>query len=144
MIRRANPYFSGRIDILGAEDDYSISGDSVHHSAAAIVFLGDGSLVGGLQTDRDKMMIIVPSFAESGERGCAVWWKKGRGELKRKTSLGLFEWSKQERQGIADALDSVRLEAPERIAKGVNLEVEARELAKEFRRKAIGEEAEEG
>lgn len=112
--------------ILSPIDPYSIASSSETIAAAALVLLTEGRF-GLARYDREEL--ILPPFHLSGERGLAVWWRSRRESW---GNLDFFSWVDREREAIADALDTVTLEAPI-YTDEVDLVLMARNLSREIR-----------
>lgn len=124
-----------RLEILARDrwnepiDAYSISGDSELHSAAAVIIASQGHFALRRRYGERRGETICPPFNLSGEVGVAVWWRT-RPESAR--CADFWGWAAQEKRGIADALESVRLEAPE-ISVPMDFVEACRQLASEYR-----------
>lgn len=126
-----------RFEIVNEIDPYSITSDSPVHAAAAVVLLSkDAPLALRRREGPRRGEVVVPPFHGSGEAGLSRWWSR-RPESRDEPDF--WAWCERELRGIADALETVRLEAPSPTC-AADLIVEARNLARDIRRK-IAEEA---
>lgn len=113
--------------IITGADPYSIASTSSIHAAAAVIILSEGRF--GLCSLLGR--VIAPPFRLSGEAGLDYWWRHQRA-YHNDASRPTFEvWCKKELRGIADALDTVKLEGIQ--SDPFDVAYAARELAKEMR-----------
>lgn len=122
-----------KFEIVQQHDPYSITSSSSLHAAAAVILLGEGNFA--LRTRpssrRGQPVVVCPVFSLSGHHGLDDWWvdqQRIRGNIE---GVDFFEWCDREKRGIADALETVRLEAPARTSIE-DLAFQARQLAREF------------
>lgn len=135
MIRATQLY-----EIINPLDPYSISSTSEVHAAAAVIFLAEGHF--GMRRRygaRGRLVgnLVFPpeTFSDQtfGKAALELWWQQ-RPESRRGGGHELFlSWCARELRGIADALETVKLEAasPTRAEDVAHM---ARALAAEFRR----------
>jgi len=120
-----------KYEIVNELDPYSISSSSPLHAAAAVILASDGNFA--LRTRELFPKVICPPFNESGEEGMQIWWNEQRsGHWD--WPADFFEWCEQEKRGIADALETVTLEAQVHTTE-IDFAARARTLAAEMRAK---------
>lgn len=105
-------------ELVNPLDPYSISSSSEAHAAAAAILLqglAEIPLAVRIRLPWGKPgRVICPPFHLSGEAGIEAWWRTRPESREGGGYRPFFQWVEGELAGIADALDSIQLEAPTR------------------------------
>lgn len=106
-------------ELVNPLDPYSISSTSEVHAAAAAILLSGLAEVPLAVRERlpwgKPGRVICPPFHLSGERGIDAWWRTRPESRAAGGYRPFFAWVETELEGIADALDSIQLEASARM-----------------------------
>lgn len=129
-----------KFDIVNpAAERYTIEAEGRHaalYASAAITLIGEGHYALRHYGKMGLDAVVCPPFALSGNVGVKVWWNSVR---EPGMPEDLFAWLETEsaKRGVADALDSVRLEG---IGKSIAVDMvkDAHAIAFELRSK-LGE-----
>lgn len=123
-----------KFEVVNPLDPYSITSTSEIHAAAAVILLSEGRFALRMRYLGRPGRIVCPPFSLSGELGLEHWWR-GRPEYRAlDQKVPFFKWVESEKRGIADALETIKLEA-RMPTDEVDLVTMAKQLAKELRRK---------
>lgn len=132
--------FPFKYEIINPIDPYSITSSSEIHAAAAVIMLSDGHFGlrrrYGMRSERmGELVMPAETFSHPrlGARALELWWNRREECLQPLNRTSFFGWCAGEMRGIADALDTVQLEAAQPTS-AADLVLMAQRLSREFRR----------